>query len=31
MAVGGGEESLTEKLTVEQRLQKDEGLKHVDS
>ena len=29
--MGGGEESLTEKLTVEQRLQKDEGLKHVDS
>ena len=29
MVVGDGEGGLTEKLTVEQRLQGDEGLRHV--
>lgn len=31
MVVGDGEEGLTEKLTVEQRLQRDGGLRHVDT
>ena len=31
MVVGGGEEGLTEKLPVGQRLQRDGGLRHVDT
>ena len=31
MVMGNGEGGLTEELTVEQRLQGNEGLKHVDN